>query len=129
MLKKLKNWWYQEGFDNLRPPKNLKCIFSLVYKNLEIGRLILEEGIWTFRYSKQFKDQDLLPPLIDFPNLNKEYKSEELWPIFASRIPSLNQPLVQQIITRDGIDKNNEAELLKRFGKHSISNPFVLEDA
>lgn len=128
MLSKLKNLWHgEEGMDKVNVPKDLKFIFVLGYKDLEIGYLSIEEGVWHFEYSAQFKEQNSLPPLIDFPNTEKAYKSKHLWPFFASRIPGINQPIVQQIITKDKIDSTNEAELLKRFGKHTISNPFVLE--
>src|SRR5699024_1540658 len=128
MLNKLKNLWHQEeGMEKLNAPKEVKFIFILTYKGLEIGYLTVNEGIWHFKYSDQFKQQHSLPPLIDFPSIDKVYKAKSLWPFFASRIPGLNQPIVQEAIVKDKIDSSNEAELLKRFGKHTISNPFILE--
>ena len=63
---------------------------------------------------------------MDFPDVNKTYRYEELPPFFVQRIPGLGQPKVQKIILEEKIDAHNEVELLKRFGKLSISNPFQL---
>lgn len=53
---------------------------------------------------------------------DKTYKSEELWPFFRIRIPGLEQPSVQEILERENIDKNDEVELLKRFGKNNCQS-------
>ena len=60
------------------------------------------------------------------PDLDKVYKKETLWPFFLVRIPGLKQPAIKEIIEKENIDSQNEAALLKRFGKHSISNPYEL---
>ncbi|MCO6491894.1 MAG: hypothetical protein J5I98_25990 [Phaeodactylibacter sp.] len=67
-----------------------------------------------------------MKPLVDFPDVNKTYSYEELPPFFAHRIPGLGQPKVQKIILEEKIDAHSEVELLKGFGKLSISNPFQL---
>lgn len=106
-----------------------KALFRLDFDDIEIGKLELNQGCWIFRYSDEFRNQDRLTPLVDFPHLDKEYKSEILWPFFSVRIPSLEQPAVQRIIKAEHIDEENEAQLLKRFGKHTIANPFNLTSA
>lgn len=63
---------------------------------------------------------------MDFPDLDKTYSSDELHPFFAHRIPGLSQPKVQKVIKTEKIDEQNEAKLLERFGKVSITNPFRL---
>lgn len=118
--------WKQEGQEVLSTPKNLDAIFMLFYKELHIGTLSLKNEIWSFRYSEVFKQQEKLVPLPDFPNLDKTYASKELYPFFVSRIPGLGQPKVKQILKEESIDEANEVELLKRFGKKSIANPFLL---
>jgi hypothetical protein len=55
------------------------------------------------------------------------YTKDELWPFFIIRIPSLKQPKVQKIISKEEIDSTSQVELLKRFGEKSISNPFQLK--
>ncbi len=65
--------------------------------------------------------------MIDFPDINKVYISEELWPFLASRIPRPAQPVVLLEIRRRNIDVDNEVSLLNVFDKRTITNPFLLE--
>jgi len=125
MIKYLKKW-KSEGYEDLKAPTDETIVFDLKYKKLSIGTLKLEKGIWSFRYSTEFKNQDLLKPLPDFPNLKKVYENKELYPFFLHRIPSTKQPKVQKVIKKHNIDATNEAALLKLFGLHSITNPFLL---
>lgn len=116
----------EEQPEDLNTPINVKAVFKLMYENLEIGVLSYESGTWSFEYSDAFKDQNELDVLIDFPQKNKKYEETYLWPFFAHRIPGLGQPQVRNIIERENIDPHNEVDLLKRFGKKSIANPFEL---
>lgn len=97
----------------------------LKLNDLVIGYLFCKEGEWIFKYSDEFKSQNEYHKIIGFPQLDKEYKSKKLWPFFRIRIPGLKQPAIQEIIEKEGIDIN-EYDLLKRFGKTSISNPYEL---
>jgi hypothetical protein len=69
-----------------------------------------------------------IKPLADFPDLNKTYENSELWPFFASRIPSTSRPRVKKILEREEIADNDLLALLTRFGKHTITNPFELHN-
>jgi HipA-like protein len=100
--------------------------FDLFYESLLIGKLVLTNGEWQFGYSPDFRAQDQISPLTEFPDVYKTYKSRELFPFFVHRIPSASQPEIQETITREKIDSTNEVALLKRFGEISISNPFRL---
>ena len=100
--------------------------FSLGYKDLEIGTLTFKDGEWVFRYSEDFKDQKEIQPPIDFRDVYKIYRSDELWPFFLSRIPGLSQPAVKELLRKEKISEDDEAALLKRFGKTSITSPFTL---
>ena len=129
MMNKLKSvlFWRSEGFEGLKTPQNIDARFELSYKNLTIGYLSLVKGKWSFAYDEEFKNQKHLMPMIDFPDVNKVYESEELWPFFTSRIPSPSQPEVQLEIRRQKVDAENEVSLLDLFGKRTITNPFLLE--
>jgi len=116
----------EEQTENLKTPKNVKATIVLMYQDLKIGVLTYESGNWTFEYSSEFKNQNELDLLIDFPKKEKKYEQAYLWPFFAHRIPGLGQPQIQRIIEDEKLDPNNEVDLLKRFGKKSISNPFEL---
>jgi len=121
-------FWKSEGQEEIQTPQKLNIQFTLFYKELEIGFLKLNEGVWAFEYSEDFKNQTDIQPLTEFPDVDKVYEGE-LAPFFLQRIPSLSQPKVKRVIEEEEIDRTNEAELLKRFGKHSITSPFQLEPA
>ena len=42
------------------------------------------------------------------------------------RVPSLKQPLIREIVRVEGLDSRDEVQLLRRFGRKTISNPFEL---
>ena len=103
--------------------------FLLSIEGLNIGELSYSNGLWKFRYSEDFRKQDTYRRLTGFSDLNKEYESNELWPFFKIRIPGLKQPMIQEILKDEQIDQKNEAELLKRFGTRTMTNPYVLVSA
>ncbi|MFN0033843.1 MAG: HipA N-terminal domain-containing protein [Saprospiraceae bacterium] len=138
MLQKLKDLIFKsQGLDDVTTPSDKKMAFMVILNNKHVGTLELEEGKWYFSYSDFFKQdfyksksgeqkEHSLAPLFGFPDIEKAYESEILWPFFAGRIPGLKQPEVKEIIEREHIDKNDLAALLARFGKKTISNPFEL---
>jgi len=101
--------------------------FTLSIVDLVIGALSIEDGMWVFRYSEAFKAQDKYERLTGFSDLDKTYRAEVLWPFFKIRIPGLKQPMIRDIIRDENLDEDNEAALLKRFGRQSMSNPYILE--
>lgn len=115
----------------IRPsePSPQRIEFQLMYKQMSIGILALQSSVWEWSYSDEFRAQEKLVPLIEFPDVNRTYRTEELWPFFATRAPSLKRPDILQIIEREHIDKNDEVALLKRFGQRTITNPFELVSA
>lgn len=121
MLKKYINkFWFTENRKFIIQDNN-EVIFQLEYKELLIGTLSFEEGTWIFEYSMDFINQNKIAPIVNFPEKSKKYKSKELWPFFASRVPSAAQLM---------IDEDQDADIvkmLKEYGKRSITNPFVLE--
>jgi hypothetical protein len=50
-------------------------------------------------------------------------------PFFATRIPSLKRAEVKEVIADESIDERDQIQLLRRFGKRTIANPFVLVEA
>jgi len=100
--------------------------FELSLGNLHIGTLIYKNNEWVYCYSEAFKNQDSIKPLTQFPNKKTKYKSQILWPFFASRIPSENQNNVEAYLKSHPEKKGNLADLLAEFGKTSVNNPFKL---
>ena len=129
MLKKFINFWKSDGQESFHTPSDVNIVFELSYKDLILGYLSVDNGEWKFYYSEEFKGQDSLLPLVDFPNKNKTYYSHELWPFFMSRIPGMGQPKVQEILKKENIRENDEVSLLRLFGKRTIANPYTLEPA
>ncbi|MEX2411999.1 MAG: HipA N-terminal domain-containing protein [Candidatus Paceibacterota bacterium] len=126
LLKKIKSF-IPRGLEKSTVKEHEYAHFTISYKDLKVGTLELKDDLWHFAYSEAFKNQEQISPLPDFPDVNKIYTKEELWPFFIIRIPSLKQPKVQKIISKEEIDSTSQVELLKRFGEKSISNPFQLK--
>ena len=123
-LKKIKSWFNKDPDEASIPlPKDKDAKFLLRVDGINVGHLCSRNGEWYFEYSNEFKKHHDYNPITGFPELNKVYKSDELWPFFQIRIPGLKQPIVMEILKKENIDKNDEVELLKRFGQKSIANP------
>ena len=127
MLSALKKLFRQEGHEHILTPQHEKARFELRYGDLAMGHLWLDEGVWHFAYTPEFRRQEAVKPLVDFPDTAKQYTSQALWPFFQFRIPSLEQPAVQRAIEEKALDEHDEVQLLRAFGKTTISNPFVLD--
>ncbi|MGH7844784.1 MAG: HipA N-terminal domain-containing protein [Candidatus Binatia bacterium] len=111
----------------MRAPLDKKVRFFLKYREISIGTLSVEDGLWKFEYSDQFKQSKVYRPIVEFPDVDKIYESKELWQFFASRIPSPEQPDVEEILKREHISEDDSVSLLKRFGMRTVSNPYQLE--
>lgn len=124
--------WINKFFQNeeqsarLNTPKGAQAHFVLKYKDLTIGYLNHSDSRWVFAYSDEFKKQDKIDKLVDFPEKDQVYTGVSLWPFFSHRIPGLGQPQIQEIIKRENLNPTNEIDLLRRFGRKSITNPFEL---
>lgn len=107
-----------------KPVKAQDVVFHLNLNKLPVGTLRLENGEWVFAYAPEFRAQTEIKPIVGFPALEREYRSQELWPFFALRIPSLQQPVVQQFVQEQ--KEVDQVKLLERFGQRSVANPFSL---
>ena len=103
--------------------------FFLTYDGLVIGTLSVQHGVWKFEYSDEFKKSEGFRPIVAFPDVDKVYESKDLWQFFVSRIPSAEQPDVEEILKREKISEDDAVSLLKRFGTRTISSPFQLKSA
>lgn len=113
---------------HLELPKIENAKFVLKAPSLIIGTLFCEGGEWNFEYSNEFKTSSHgFNTIVGFPDIEKIYKSSELWPFFQVRIPGLKQPQILDIIHKGKIDINNQVALLKRFGNKTITDPYILD--
>ncbi|HEX9504077.1 MAG TPA: HipA N-terminal domain-containing protein [Patescibacteria group bacterium] len=129
MINKLKRLFNKNPDDQAgHVPLNEKVTFILVVDDIKLAELKSENGEWIFKYTEEFKKHvDKYNLIVGFPDIHKEYRSENLWPFFQIRIPGLKQPSVQAILKNENIDQQNEVELLKRFGRKTIANPYELQ--
>ena len=98
-----------------------EAAFNVNLGKLLVGTLLYSDGIWRFRYSDEFKAQDRILPLANFPSKDKEYRSRELWPFFTSRVPSN----AQLQLAKDK-PQENIVTLLQKFGRRTVANPYEL---
>lgn len=130
MLRKIMNWFGKNDDEfemQVQVPEQEDAKFYLKVDKIHIGTLYCEKGDWFFKYTDEFKKHsDEYNRIVGFPDLDRTYKSETLWPFFRIRIPGLKQPAIQEIPMKEKIDQSNEAALLKRFGNKTISNSYDL---
>ena len=120
-MKRLLNlFWSQGAQKQFEIVESESFSFGLFYNQVKVGSLNYNDGIWTFEYTEDFKSQKTILPLINFPNKEKTYSSKDLWPFFASRITSNAQ------WQKNDDEVPNLIDMLKKFGKNVISNPYVL---
>lgn len=127
IYKALHKIWIPSGMSLKINPAEANERFLLLFKGKIIGELLHAKDFWTFQYSESFKQNPFIEPLLDFPDIHKEYKSKDLWPFFVSRIPTINQPYQLKKIRKSNIEKDDMVGLLKLFGQNTIANPFELK--
>ena len=120
IIEKIKVFWHDSDETNLQAVKGSKGRFDLMLGTLLVGVLMYEDGVWSFSYSDEFKAQDKYEPLVNFPNLTQQYKSDQLWPFFASRLPGVSG------LKEDERENTDVLSLLKKYGRHVITNPYKL---
>jgi hypothetical protein len=131
MIKRVRQF-ISDWTEDLEPSISIaedEVAFCVVLGGLEVGCLRLNDDAWVFNYTEEFRQQDKIKAIVDFPNKENEYRSVELWPFFLLRIPSLKQPAVQEFLRSANVESPTAAILLKQFGKRSIANPFELVPA
>lgn len=127
ILKKLTPWSGDDEFISKLNSENENGKFELLFEGKLVGTLEFKLDKWIFEYSEEFKKNQFVLPLIDFPDRNKKYEFDDLMPFFATRIPNLNQPYHEIKLKKLAGDKTNLVSLLKIFGEKSINNPFELK--
>ena len=95
--------------------------FNVNLGKLLIGTLMYTDGLWHFSYSDEFKNQNRIAPIVNFPSKDKEYVSRELWPFFTSRIPSNAQLQIEKEAPTEDL-----VSLLMKFGRKTVANPYEL---
>lgn len=117
--KKIKLLWHDSEEENFNVINGKYGKFNLFLGKTLVGTLLYENGLWIFTYSEDFKNQKDSVSLVNFPNKEKIYRSNQLWPFFVSRLPGSSN-LDNESKEMDMVD------LLKKYGKRVITNPYIL---
>ncbi len=82
-----------------------------------IGQLT-KNGQYEFQYCEEIQEALAAGfiPLVSFENLNIVYKSEKLFPVFASRLPDQKRKDIGKILAKYGLEKYDSYQLLKKSG-------------
>ncbi len=113
-------FWSENQHDVILAADN-DATFNINLGKLLVGTLLYSDGMWYFSYSNEFKMQSRILPLANFPSKDKEYSARELWPFFASRIPSNAQLQIEKDKPQEDI-----VTLLQKFGRRTVANPYEL---
>ena len=85
-----------------------------------IGRLSLEDGQFVFRYVEEYRGE----PVSAFPKIDREYRSEHLWPFFSVRIPPLSLDDMREEMKSRALDEGDTLQILGSIAKTSVTNPY-----
>jgi HipA-like protein len=116
-------FWSESQDDVVLAPDN-DAAFNINLGKLLVGTLTYSDRMWYFSYSDEFKMQNDILPLTNFPSKDKEYSTTQLWPFFSSRIPSNAQLQIDKDTPQE-----NVVTLLRKFGRKTVANPFELKPA
>lgn len=112
-----------------------KCdsrIASVKWKEIIIGYLVKDEAGYLFKYDgdgMQDARSQGYSYLIGFKNLKQIYQSNQLFPVFKSRIPSKQRRDIDKILDELGLEKYDEFDiLLAKKGKTNTDSITVEEE-
>ena len=82
-----------------------------------VGQLT-KNGQYEFQYGEEIEEALKVgfTPLVSFEKLDTVYKSEDLFPVFASRLPDRKRKDIDKILEKYGLEKYDSYQLLKKSG-------------
>ncbi|MCM2334357.1 MAG: HipA N-terminal domain-containing protein [Anaeromyxobacteraceae bacterium] len=89
-----------------------------------LGTLTKEGQEFVFRYDPRFAKAADSTPISAFPDLDREYRAEELWPFFAVRIPPVDREDVRQAMEKRHIPEKDVLRLLAELSGRGVSSPY-----
>ncbi len=95
-----------------------------------VGRLDadVERSSYRFRYiggAKRAQKEGGFPLLIDFPDLDKNYQSDELFPLFQNRVMNRARPDFNDYLQRlDLTEEADPIEILSTNGGHRVTDAY-----
>lgn len=125
----LRRWKRSDDSGSHENQSERTTVFRLTYNGYEMGAWQFVHDKWIFKYAEWFKNQSEFKPFTNFPDLNKEYVSDDLPPFFESPLPGVSQPQVEDFLKGKEMTKEGDTKvaLLKKFGRRSITDSFELQ--
>jgi hypothetical protein len=114
------------GNEQLRTENLETAVFRLLDGQREVALISHRDGIWVFRYTEEFQADNNVAAITDFPDKSREYRSEVPWSFLLARIPSTKRADVMNYLVARNMDTTDTIQLLREFGRQSISNPYKL---
>lgn len=94
---------------------------------VHVGELTEEAGEFVFRYAPSFATSKDVHPIPAFPNVHHEYRSPQLFPFFAVRLPPTAREDVRHALERLRIPEEDTLRVLAALSKKGIANPYEFE--
>ena len=91
--------------------------------SIHVGTLTIEPTRFVFTYSKSFQTSGL-PLIPGFPDLEKTYEAELLFPFFQIRIPPRKRSDVARVVAANGIDDADTFTMLRVLGSRTVASPY-----
>ena len=89
-----------------------------------LGLLTKEGGEFVFRYDPTFARAQDAMPISAFPDLDQEYRSEDLWPFFAVRLSPVEREDVKRALEQRHIPESDVLRLLAELSRRGVSSPY-----
>jgi HipA-like protein len=83
------------------------------------------QGNYFFEYLPEFKKLNLAS-LPGFPDLDRAYESQELFPFFQERIPDTRRPEIREWIRQQGLSEEDKLSLLGALGRNAVTDSYEL---
>lgn len=103
--------------------KNGRDYLYLIWKSEKTRRQYIvgqlsKNGQYEFQYVKEVNEaiDAGFTPLVPFEELEKIYKSDELFPVFSARLPDRKRKDIEMILKKYGLKEYDSYELLKMSG-------------
>jgi HipA-like protein len=89
-----------------------------------IGTLWKDGNEFVFRYDPKFVRSEGAKPISAFPDLDEEYRREDLWPFFAVRLPPVDREDVRRVLKERHIPESDVLRLLGEVSGRGVSSPY-----
>lgn len=94
---------------------------------VRVGTLTVEGDEFVFVYDTEFATNPTVRPLVGFSQLDKVYRSNELWPFFKTRIPPVDRDDVRVQLQQSNVEASDTLRVLGTVARAAIASPYVFE--